>query len=491
MGYNTHKTIVATMGYAMTTEFFPVPEWVSDAVFYQIFPDRFCKSSKNPQVAAFAPWGSIPTQHCYMGGDLYGIEVQIPYLKEIGITALYLTPIFVSASNHRYHTDDYYHVDPLLGGDAAFRSLLDKAHAAGIKIILDGVFNHCGRGFWPFHHVLENGADSPYREWFYIDSFPLSPYDDTQPAGYASWQNIRALPKLNVAYQPVRQFLLDVAVYWIKFGIDGWRLDVPNEITDHSFWRDFRVAVKRANPDAYIVGEIWDDATPWLDGTQFDAVMNYPVRTLMVDFFAKRDIGVHAFTAGIEHELQRYARDHVQTAFNVMSSHDTERFLTLAQGNVEQLKTAMLFVMTYVGAPCIYYGDEIGLKGGNDPLNRAAFDWNVQHWNQGLREWVRTCVALRQRFAALRQGRLMLIHARESGRTLAYARMLDREILVVALNASDDDAALDILLSGLGIDDEMLLHDQLSAWSYVVTNQRIQRVKVPAHGGAVSLVARR
>ncbi|MFN5676056.1 MAG: alpha-amylase family glycosyl hydrolase, partial [Roseiflexaceae bacterium] len=327
--------------------------------------------------------------------------------------------------------------------------------------------------------------------WFYIDSFPLSPYDDTQPAGYASWQNIRALPKLNVAYQPVRQFLLDVAVYWIKFGIDGWRLDVPNEITDHSFWRDFRVAVKRANPDAYIVGEIWDDATPWLDGTQFDAVMNYPVRTLMVDFFAKRDIGVHAFTAGIEHELQRYARDHVQTAFNVMSSHDTERFLTLAQGNVEQLKTAMLFVMTYVGAPCIYYGDEIGLKGGNDPLNRAAFDWNVQHWNQGLREWVRTCVALRQRFAALRQGRLMLIHARESGRTLAYARMLDREILVVALNASDDDAALDILLSGLGIDDEMLLHDQLSAWSYVVTNQRIQRVKVPAHGGAVLLVARR
>lgn len=475
----------------MTTEIFPVPQWVADAVFYQIFPDRFCKSSKHPQVSAFAPWGSEPTANGYMGGDLYGIEVQIPYLKEIGVTAIYLTPIFASASNHRYHTDDYYHVDPLLGGDAALRSLIDKAHAAGIKIILDGVFNHCGRGFWPFHHVVENGVDSPYRDWFYIESYPLVPYDETQPAGYVSWWNLRALPKLNVSFPPVRQFLLDVAVHWIKFGIDGWRLDVPNEINDHSFWRDFRIAVKRANPDAYIVGEIWDDATPWLDGTQFDAVMNYPVRTLVVDFFAKRTINASEFTDGIEHELHRYALDHTQTAFNVIGSHDTERFLTLADNQSARLNVAMLFLMTYVGAPCIYYGDEIGTTGGKDPLNRAAFDWDVQHWNQELREWIRTCVALRHRFAALRHGQLNIIHARDTSRTLAYARTLGREIIVVALNAGDDDVTIDILLSGLGIDDEMLMHDQLSAWSYVVTGQRVQRVKVPANSGAVLLVARR
>lgn len=475
----------------MTTEFFPVPEWVSDAVFYQIFPDRFCKSSKHPHVSAFAQWGSIPTQHCYMGGDLYGIEAQIPYLKELGVTALYLTPIFVSASNHRYHTDDYYHVDPLLGGDAAFRSLLDKAHAAGIKIMLDGVFNHCGRGFMPFHHVVENGADSPYRDWFYIDSFPLYPYDESQPAGYTSWWDIRALPKLNVDFPPVRQFLLDVAVYWIKFGIDGWRLDVPNEIADHGFWRDFRIAVKRINPEAYIVGEIWDDASPWLDGTQFDAVMNYPTRTLVVDFFAKRSIGVHEFTAGIEHELQRYTPDHTRVGFNLIGSHDTERFLTLADQHVGRLKVAVLFLMTYVGVPCLYYGDEIGLVGGKDPLNRAAFDWDVQHWQSGLREWVMQCIALRQRFVALRQGQLTIIHAHASGRTVAYARTLGREILIVAINASDADTTIDILLSGLGIDDEMLMHDQLSAWSYVVTAQRVQRVKVPANGGAVLQVARR
>lgn len=475
----------------MTTEFFPVPQWVSDAVFYQIFPDRFCKSGKNQQVSAFAPWGSPPTATNYMGGDLFGIEAQIPYLKEMGITALYLTPIFVSASNHRYHTDDYYHVDPLLGGDAALRSLLDKAHAAGIKVILDGVFNHCGRGFWPFHHVVENGADSPYRDWFIIDAFPLYPYDDSQPAGYASWWDIRALPKLNVAFPPVRRFLLDVAVYWIKFGIDGWRLDVPNEIADHDFWREFRIAVKRTNPEAYIVGEIWEDATPWLDGTQFDAVMNYPVRTLAIDFFATRTSTVSQFTDGLERELQRYMDDHTLVAFNLLGSHDTARFVTLADNYPDRIKAAMLFLLTYVGAPCIYYGDEIGLAGGKDPLNRAAFDWDVQHWNQTLREWIRTCVALRQRFAALRQGQLTIIHARETSRTLAYARTLGREIVVVAINAGDDDATIDVLLSGLGIDDEMLMHDQLSAWSYVVTGQRIQRVKVPANSGAVLLVARR
>jgi len=475
----------------MTIEIFPTPQWLPDAVFYQIFPDRFCKSRQNTQVAAFAPWGSLPTAHNFMGGDLHGITAQIPYLQELGITAIYLTPVFVSASNHRYHTDDYFRVDPLLGGDAALRRLLDTAHAAGLKVIIDGVFNHCGRGFFPFHHVVENGADSPYREWFYIESLPLYPYDESQPAGYAAWWDLRALPKLNVTYPPVRQFLLDVARYWIEFGIDGWRLDVPNEIADHGFWREFRITVKRANPEAYILGEIWEDASDWLDGTQFDAVMNYPVRRLVVDFFATKSSSAAEFSAGIERELQRYPSEHAHAALNVLGSHDTERFLTLAAGDAARMKAAILFLFTYVGVPCIYYGDEIGLQGGKDPLNRAAFDWDVQHWDQSIRDWVIRCGALRQQFSALRQGVLSIVHARNASQTVAYARVLGREILIVALNASDEDATIDMLLSGLGIDDEMLLHDQLSAWSYVVTAQRIQRVKVPANSGAVLLVSRR
>ncbi|MEY3989948.1 MAG: hypothetical protein RI985_1029 [Chloroflexota bacterium] len=468
-----------------------VPQWVQDAVFYQIFPDRFQSSGHNAHGMVFSRWGTTPTGSNYMGGDLNGITAHMPYLSELGITAIYLTPIFSSASNHRYHTDDYYNVDPLLGGNAALRELLDTAHAAGIKVILDGVFNHCGRGFYPFHHLVENGADSPYRHWFYVESLPLAPYDENKPAGYASWWDIRALPKLNVSHPPVRQFLLDVARYWIEFGIDGWRLDVPNEISDHDFWREFRQVVKDANPEAYIVGEIWEDATPWLDGTQFDAVMNYPVRTLATGFFATRTTSAMDFSAGLESEVARYRPDHTIAQYNVLDSHDTERFLTLAEGRVERLKLAMFFLMTYVGAPSIYYGDEIGLMGGKDPLNRVCFPWNRDAWNEELREWVRNCISLRQSFASLRRGSLVMLHARDSSRTVAFARIHGRETLVVVLNASDNDAAIDMLLSPLNIEDEMLLHDQLSTRSYTVQNQSVRSVKVPANGSALLMVSRR
>jgi glycosidase len=237
-------------------------------------------------------------------------------------------------------------------------------------------------------------------------------------------------------------------------------------------------------------GKSGKNASDWLDGTQFDAVMNYPIRRLVVDFFAARTGSAAEFSAGIERELQRYPSEHAHAALNSLGSHDTERFLTLAEGNAARMKAAILFLFTYVGVPCVYYGDEIRLQGQRS-LNRAAFDWDAQHWDQSLREWCRRCIALRQQFSALRQGVLSIVHARNASQTVAYARVLCREILIVALNASDQDATIDMLLSGLGIEDEMLLHDQLSAWSYVVTAQRIQRVKVPANSGAVLLVSRR
>ena len=473
------------------TESMQHPYWVADAVFYQIFPDRFARHSGQPARFVWQEWGSAPTANGYMGGDLLGVVERIPYLLDMGVTALYLTPIFVSASNHRYHTDDYFHVDPLLGGDQAFRTLLDALHAAGIRLVLDGVFNHCGRGFYPFHHVVENGADSPYRDWFYVESFPFAPYDATQPAGYAAWWDIRALPKLNIDNPDVRAFILDVARHWVEVGIDGWRLDVPNEIKDHEFWREFRRVVKQANPSAYIVGEIWEDGTPWLDGTQFDGVMNYLVRTLVVDFFATGSISAQEFSLGIETELQRYAQPFVQQAFNVLGSHDTERFLTLAEGDIRRLKLAMLFLMTYVGTPCLYYGDEIGLMGGKDPACRAAFPWDETRWHHDVREWARNCISLRQSFVSLRHGQMTMVHARNQSNTIAYARVHDRESMVVALNASDSECIIDIAVHGLDIADDMLLHDQLSARSYVIHQQRVKQVVVPAFGGAVLLVSRR
>jgi len=280
------------------------PDWVKDAVFYHIFPDRFARSARVPKPSNLEPWDTPPTVHGFKGGDLLGVAERLDYLQELGITAIYFNPIFQSAANHRYHTHDYYRVDPILGGNDAFRELVDAAHAHGIHIVLDGVFNHASRGFYQFNHALENGAASPYLDWFYFDEQRLraggrlNGYPSQEEAqrlarghrgleelGYQAWWDLPALPKFNTRTEAVRRFIFDVARHWIAFGIDGWRLDVPVEIDDDSFWQEFRRVVKAANPEAYIVGEIWSDAHRWLQGDQFDAVMNYPFNRACLGFF--------------------------------------------------------------------------------------------------------------------------------------------------------------------------------------------------------------
>ena len=282
-----------------------IPDWVADAVFYEIFPDRFARSARVARAGLnLEDWDSPPTRHGFKGGDLFGVAEHLDYLQDLGINAIYLTPIFASASNHRYHTYDYLRVDPLLGGDQGLRGLLDSAHRRGMHVILDGVFNHASRGFWQFHQTLENGASSPYVDWFYFDPDHLSgkkhwgAYPSIQEEediqregslraiGYQGWWNMPGLPKFNTKTPAVREFLFGVAEHWIRSGIDGWRLDVPGEIDDDSFWQEFRTRVRALNPDAYIVGELWHDARRWLNGDQFDASMNYMVSMACLGFFA-------------------------------------------------------------------------------------------------------------------------------------------------------------------------------------------------------------
>ena len=316
------------------------PEWVKDAIFYQIFPDRFAKSDAVPKPSGLQPWGAPPTPHGYQGGDLLGVVEHLDYLADLGINAIYFNPIFQSGSNHRYHTHDYYQVDPMLGGNAAFRTLLDAAHARGIRVILDGVFNHASRGFFQFHDILENGPDSAYLDWFTVEDWPLRPYGSKQP-NYQCWWGLPALPKFNTATPAVREFLWGVAEYWIEFGIDGWRLDVPTEIDDDEFWREFRRRVKAANPEAYIVGEIWHEAQRWLGGDQSDAVMNYLFARACLGFFGRetfahkyrpggfrlRPLRGRAFGNEIERMLALYAWPITLVQMNMLDSHDTARFL--------------------------------------------------------------------------------------------------------------------------------------------------------------------
>jgi neopullulanase len=418
------------------------PEWVKNAVFYQIFPDRFARSPRTPHPPGlvFKPWGADPTEQGYQGGDLYGIAERLDYLQALGITALYLNPIFSSASNHRYHAFDYLQIDPLLGGNAALRDLLDQAHARGIRVVLDGVFNHASRGFWPFHHILENGSNSPYIDWFFIYGWPLNPYpkDGKTPLNYAAWANLAGLPKINTKNPGARAYLMEVARYWIEFGCDGWRLDVPNEIDDDAFWQEFRQAVKAANPEAYIVGEIWGDGRRWLQGDQFDAIMNYvfmgqtlyffggkSLRTNYIrDNFTWHETSAQEFAYSIERLLESYAWPINLAQLNLIDSHDTARALWIMKNDQRALRQCVLYQMTMPGAPCIYYGDEIGLSAGDDPRCRGAFPWQQpETWDQDLLSFYKQAIALRHKHPVLRTGGYRTIYAED--KVYAFLRYLD------------------------------------------------------------------
>lgn len=447
------------------------PSWVQDAIFYQIFPDRFARSAHNPNDQfTFEAWDTPPTSMGFKGGDLYGIAERLDYLKDLGITALYLNPIFASASNHRYHAFDYYTVDPLLGGNQAFRFLLDQAHKKNIRVVLDGVFNHASRGFWQFHHVLENGNASPYKDWFFFDperlngrkhwgAYPgpheqkmLAHEDSITAIGYRGWWGLPALPKFNTNTPAVREFLFDVAEHWVKFGIDGWRLDVATEIDDDSFWQEFRNRVRAVNPEAYIVAEIWHESKRWLQGDQFDAIMNYDVTRPCLAFFGRKldlnvmhpqsnyqgiqqTIDAHEFANQIDHNLGLYKPDITYSQLNLLDSHDTPRFLSCVSGDKTALKLAWLFQFAYPGTPNIYYGDEIGLDGKHDPDCRKAFPWDENKWDKSLHAYLKELIALRRKNPALRRGDYKRLWSAEG--VYAFSRSYEGKTFVVALNVSE------------------------------------------------------
>ena len=468
-----------------------VPAWVRDAVFYQVFPDRFAGSPRVPKPGPLEPWDAPPTNYGFKGGDLLGIVEHLDHIESLGVNALYLTPVFQSASNHRYHTYDYLQVDPLLGGNAALRELLDAAHARGMRVILDGVFNHTGRGFWPFHHVLETGAGSPYRNWFLFDEaalargLPPNAYpagrmrsgvatDEPVPGeterdagadassarsrlGYEAWWGMPALPKLNIDEPAVREYVWGVAEHWLRFGIDGWRLDVPAEINDPPFWAEFRRRCRAVNPEAYLVGEIWHVAPEWLAGDRFDALMNYPLAEAIIGYVGGRSLNdallrSHheygqterldgaGFAARLGELSAAYAPETVAAQLNLLDSHDTPRAFSLFGGDREAMELAVLLQATLPGAPCTYYGDEIGLLGGIDPDSRRAFPWDEGRWDAELLASVRAAFALRRAEPALRADGVDVLAT--TGDALLFLRRSGDRRLAVAVNAGEDMATL-------------------------------------------------
>ncbi len=434
------------------------PAWVHDAVFYQIFPDRFAKSDRVDKPTGLERWDSDPTAHGYKGGDLLGVVERLDYLEDLGVTAIYFNPIFQSACNHRYHTHDYYRVDPLLGGDAAFDELLDACHRRGIRVVLDGVFNHASRGFFQFNDALENGRDSPWLDWFTFHDFPLNAYDHSIPPGYSAWVGLHALPKFNTDNPQVCEYLMRVGEHWLRKGIDGWRLDVPFEIETPGFWQEFRQRCKAINPASYLVGEIWRDGRCWLQGDQFDATMNYLFAEAALAFCGRdrvrKDLqddrsydpwpGIDGTTyaAKIEDTLGLYDWNVQLAQMNLLGSHDTARPLTILGDDRRSLELAALLLFTFVGAPTIYYGDEIGLDGGlPDQWARKTFPWHhPDRWDTDLRALYQRLIVLRRAIPALRTGTYQTRYA--SSASYAFLRAAGDDRIIVALNTSEQREAL-------------------------------------------------
>lgn len=448
---------------------FETPAWMHGALVYQIFPERFANGDPSNDPPGSVPWGSPPHWFEFQGGDLAGIIGRLDYLQELGVDVLYLNPIFASPSNHKYDTVDYYQVDPALGGNEALRALVDALHQRDMRIILDVSFNHCHPRFFAFQDVVQRGADSPYVDWFTFYEFPvvlryrpgllrgywqklvkiapgylglpLQALDEADSDGppfeptYNAWYGVPSMPKLNQANPRTRRYFMDVTAHWLReFQIDGWRMDVARHI-EADFWRDFRRAAKAARPDCYLLSEIWGNTSPWLQGDQFDATMNYFLRDLSLGYFAEQTLDTPTFLDGLLRMLFLYAPQVMAVTHNIISSHDTERFLTMSGGQpgLARFKLATLLQLTLPGAPGIYYGDEIGMEGEHDPDCRRAFPWHQpESWRLDVLDMVKTLARLRRSHPALRHGDFYLVWQDEQA--FAFLRRYEGQRVLVLIN---------------------------------------------------------
>lgn len=421
---------------------FMTPEWVRGAMFYQIFPERFADGdpSNNPENSV--AWGSKPEYDNFMGGDLRGVIDHLDYIDEIGVDVIYFNPIFEASSNHKYDTHDYAEIDDNFGDDGLFDELDAATESLGIKIVLDGVFNHIGYGSPIFQDVIKKGKSSKYADWFFIHSFPVTGPDNPN---YDCWWGFGSLPKLNTDNTDVRKYLFRAIRKWMEHGADGWRLDVANEVP-HEFWSDFRDTIRSIDPQAYSIGEIWGDGTPWFNGEEFDAVMNYRFRDACIEFFAKSNITPGDFMDRLGGYIADYPQPVNGVLMNLLGSHDTPRFQTIAGDEKWRLKLTYLWALTWPGVPCIYYGDEIGMTGGKDPDCRKAFPWENDKWDKELFEYVRYLGNLRDKNPGLKFGTARPLYIDNKKGVLVIERRYNNDLTVIAVNTSDESQEVSVEL---------------------------------------------
>lgn len=423
--------------YANEGDIVKVPQWAKGVIFYQIFPERFWNGDFDNDPEGCVPWGSKPTRENYMGGDLKGILDKLPYLHQLGVECIYLNPIFEGDFNHKYATTDYFKIDPAFGNEAILKRLVQECHIYGIRIILDGVFNHTGIHFKPFLDILEKQKNSAYRNWYYIAHFPVQvTHYDYECVGAYKW-----MPKLNSSNAEVRRFIIRVMDYWIeKFGIDGWRLDVADEV-DYTVWQEANRFLKEKYPDILLIGETWGYGGKMLRGDQMDSVMNYMFRDAVRDYFGQEKIQASEFDSRLNHMLALHKRETNLLMYNLIDSHDTERFLYYCDGNKKKLKLAAAFQFLFPGSPAVYYGDEAGMTGGNDPECRGTMVFSEEA-DEELLDWYRKLCTFRKEYSCLRKGAYRTICVEDKENIFGFVRFTDQEILYLLFHNEEKETTI-------------------------------------------------
>jgi glycosidase len=433
--------------YLNEEDIFNAPSWIEDQVWYSIFPERFHNGDTSINPNNTLEWGNTKSysNEQRFGGDLQGIIDQLDYIKKSGFTGIYMTPIFVSDSSHKYDVNDYFKIDPAFGDNEKLGELVTKAHERGIKVMLDAVYNHCGFRHPFFQDVIAKGKDSEYYDCFYvIDKEKLVINFDVDSEGkivrekvkriyknhdllnYRTFAFTPYMPKLNTNNPIMKKHLLDAASYWInEYDIDGWRLDVSNEV-GHPFWRDFRTTIKDIKEDAYIVGENWDNSNPWLQGDQYDGVMNYELLFPIWNYFGT-NIDQHQYTSTefkykVNKVLTDYPKNVLKSLYNLVDSHDTTRILEICSNDVDLVKLPYLFMFTFPGAPSIYYGGEIGLTGKHDPDNRRCMEWDETKQNKDHYNHIQKLINLRSNYSAFKSTEFKWLDTNDEQQYLIYQK---------------------------------------------------------------------
>ena len=420
------------MPYINKNDVMDTVDWMRSAVFYQIFVERFRQGNEKKDTSYInMKWDEKPTPKSFAGGDLAGIIEKMDYLKELGISALYLTPVFRSISNHKYDIIDYFTVDPQFGTKEELRQLVKLAHENGIRVVLDAVFNHCSMEMQQFQDVLEKGRESRFYDWFIIDGdFP-----EPEKMNYECFAACNYMPKMNTANKEVQDFLLEIAIYWIREAdIDGWRLDVSDEVS-HGFWRRFRKAVKKEKPDSVIIGENWHDAYAYLMGDQYDSIMNYAFTKACLDYFAKGVFSAKDMADKLNSNLMRNTEQVNRMMLNLLDSHDTHRFFTEVNKDKDKMLAAIALEMVFEGAPCLYYGTELCMEGGYDPDSRRGFPWDTKSWDMDFLEKVKELIRIRKQ-PAVQYGEIKIEEEQEM---LHVERMWENSKIILRINMTEEE----------------------------------------------------